>query len=450
MDRIRDPGLPEHPGGLGIVLFVAVLAGIGVAGAWWSTFQAGAEVVHEVGLGFSLAFGVAIAWMLAVAWPRFRKSQPALGVDGQAAAPSGAPQPDEPPPAYDWIRSFAGPALVVARDQAAGDWRIVACNDRAAQSVHLSEDELLGQELSQLWRHAAGWPPSALQALLQRYTPAAESGVQVIPRRGGERWEVRYQALASSASQAQLLITLWPVSEALGHADDNQAFSYAVSHDLRAPLRVVEGFSRIIKEDYGQQLDRVCNDHLDRVMAAAMRMNAMIDALLAQAQLASRPLSRQCVDLSQLAEFVIDDLRRQHPERQVDIVIQPGLQVLGDATLLRMVMDNLLGNAWKYSAQTARAKIEFGYLSAGARAPEVEVEAASGYFYVRDNGVGFDMRFADRLFGLFQRLHSASDYPGTGLGLASVRRIVHRHGGEIRAESVVGEGTTVYFTLGEE
>jgi len=214
---------------------------------------------------------------------------------------------------------------------------------------------------------------------------------------------------------------------------------YTVSHDLRAPIRVVEGFTRIVKEDYGRQLDRVGNDHLDRVLAAGARMNQMIDAVLTMARLASQPLVRQPVDLSQLATFIIDDLRRAAPERQVEVVIEPGLRTRGDPTLLRLVLENLLGNAWKYSGQNPRARIEFGAASGDGRR----------VFAVRDNGAGFDMRVADRLFGLFQRLHSAKDFPGTGVGLASVRRIVQRHGGEVWAESEPGRGAAFFFTLAE-
>ncbi|WP_234414064.1 ATP-binding protein [Ideonella sp. A 288] len=221
-------------------------------------------------------------------------------------------------------------------------------------------------------------------------------------------------------------------------ADEHAAFTYTVSHDLRAPLRVVEGFGRILKEDYGHVLDRIGNDHLDRMVAAAARMNHMIDSLLALSKLSMQPLLRQPVDLSQLAKYVVDDLRSGAPERSVAVRIQPGLGVQGDPTLLRMVLDNLLGNAWKYSSRRADAEIGF----------EQTVQDGRPVFVVHDNGAGFDMRFADRLFGVFQRLHSSSEFQGSGVGLASVRRIVRRHGGEIWAEAEVGRGARFYFTLG--
>jgi len=220
-------------------------------------------------------------------------------------------------------------------------------------------------------------------------------------------------------------------------AAEHAAFSYTISHDLRAPIRVVEGFGRILKEDYGAALDRVGRDHLDRVMAAAARMNHMIDALLSLSRLSSQPLARQPVNLSKLAGFVVDELRRGSPERQVNVVIAAGMTAHGDPTLLRMALENLLGNAWKYSAKVAQAEVHFEPSQQGGRT----------VYLVSDNGAGFDMRFADRLFGVFQRLHSSSDFPGTGIGLASVQRIVRRHGGEIWAESEVGQGARFYFTL---
>ena len=184
--------------------------------------------------------------------------------------------------------------------------------------------------------------------------------------------------------------------------------------------------------------DRIGNDHLDRVLGAAARMNSMIDALLALAQLSTQPLARQPVNLSQLAGFIVDDLRRAADQRSVEVSIQPGLMAHGDPTLLRMVLENLIGNAWKYTGKCATARISF---------EAVKYEGREVYM-VGDNGAGFDMRFADRLFGVFQRLHSANDFQGTGVGLASVRRIVRRHGGEVWAESEVGQGARFYFTLG--
>jgi signal transduction histidine kinase len=264
---------------------------------------------------------------------------------------------------------------------------------------------------------------------------------------GGERWTLRglplldaqgrpagYVGTAARADAEQAA----PRGEVDGSlAAEYESFSYSVSHDLRAPVRVVEGFARILKEDYGRLLDRIGNDHLDRIQGAAARMNGMIDALLSLSQLSTRPLSDQPVNLSQLAGFIIEELHRNAPSRVLKVDIEPGLVVQGDPTLLRMALENLLGNAWKYSAKVEEAEIGFRSGEVGGRR----------VFVVSDNGAGFDMRFAERLFGVFQRLHSASDFQGTGVGLALTRRIVRRHGGEIWAESMPGEGARFYFTL---
>ena len=234
------------------------------------------------------------------------------------------------------------------------------------------------------------------------------------------------------------------VPRALAHAvpdeeAERESFSYTVSHDLRAPIRVVEGFTKIVKEDYAAVLDRVGLDHLDRVLGAAARMNSMIDSLLAISKLSSQPLARQPVNLSQLAAFIADDLRRLWPDRAVAFEVMDGMQVQGDPTLLRIGLENLLGNAWKYTGQRTQAQVRFE-----------RTAAEPPTFTISDNGAGFDMRFADRLFGVFQRLHSASEFPGTGIGLASVRRIVRRHGGEIWAESEPEHGARFHFTLPQD
>ena len=244
---------------------------------------------------------------------------------------------------------------------------------------------------------------------------------------------VREQAAPAAAGASAAKPSAPSLSE-----QDAESFSYTVSHDLRAPVRVVEGFTKIVKEDYGRLLDRVGNDHLDRVLGAAARMNSMIDALLALSQLSSKPVSRQPVNLSQLAGFVVDDLRRQWPHHAVTVHIEPAMHVQGDPTLLRVMLENLLGNAWKYTTKCPTPQVWF------ERCPD----SAAPSFSVRDNGAGFDMRYAERLFGVFQRLHSASDFQGTGVGLASVRRIVQRHGGDVWAEAEVGRGANFYFSIG--
>ena len=227
---------------------------------------------------------------------------------------------------------------------------------------------------------------------------------------------------------------------------DQEVLRYALSHDLRAPLRVVDGFTRILKEDYGKVLDRVGNDHLDRVLAASNRMNGMIDAILAQAQLAREPVERERIDLSLLAKEVVKDLSDLERDeglvtgqasRRAEFKVVDGMVAEADPTLVRRVLDNLMGNALKYSAKVAHPCIEVGVMP--ATNPAV--------FYVKDNGAGFDMQHADKLFGLFQRLHSAKEFPGTGVGLAGVKNIISRHEGRVWAEAQSGQGACFYFTL---
>jgi light-regulated signal transduction histidine kinase (bacteriophytochrome) len=289
-------------------------------------------------------------------------------------------------------------------------------------------------------------PAAQLRERLDAHQPFAD--LLLTAADGAAQWRLRglpcidaHGHFAGFLGTARPVPAATPAASAPAAADANnehESFSYTVSHDLRAPLRVVEGFARILKEDYGGRLDRVGNDHLDRVMSAAARMNSMIDALLSLSQLSTRPLACQPVNLSQQAGFVMDEVRRGAPQRELVFDVEPGLVVQGDPTLLRMVLENLLGNAWKYSAKVDCAQISFGSVRQGGKR----------VFVVSDNGAGFDMRFAERLFGVFQRLHSASDFQGTGVGLALVRRIIRRHGGEIWAESAVGEGARFYFTLG--
>jgi signal transduction histidine kinase/HAMP domain-containing protein len=219
-----------------------------------------------------------------------------------------------------------------------------------------------------------------------------------------------------------------------------EAFSYSVSHDLRAPLRSIDGFSQALLEDYAESLDAQGQDFLRRIRNATQRMGELIDALLILARVTRADLQREVSDLSDMARAVVAELRRQEPTRQVEWVIADGLKVSGDARLLRVVLENLLSNAWKFSAKQPAARIEFGAL-----------EPTGGLLtcFVRDNGAGFDMAYADKLFGAFQRLHRGDEFPGTGVGLATVQRVIHRHGGRIWAEASVGQGATFYFTLGD-
>ena len=237
-------------------------------------------------------------------------------------------------------------------------------------------------------------------------------------------------------------------------ARELDSLAHSVSHDLRAPLRIVDGFATIVLEDYGdrgKQLDDLGRDHLRRIVAAGQRMNTMIDTLLNLSRMTSRELSHERVDLSQIARELADDLRddmrAREPARTIEFVIAPSLRADGDPTLLRLVLQNLLGNAAKFSAKTRAARVEFG------RSSEIDGADKCAVFFVRDNGAGFDMRLAEKMFGMFQRLHSSNEFAGSGVGLATVQKIVRRHGGRIWAEAVPapaeGHGATFYFTIWE-
>jgi signal transduction histidine kinase len=215
-----------------------------------------------------------------------------------------------------------------------------------------------------------------------------------------------------------------------------EAFSYTLAHDLRAPLRAIDGFAQALVEDAEPRLEAPERDFLRRIRAAAQRMGTLIDDLLDLARITRTRFVRESVDLSATAAAVVEELRSADPGRDVEVVVQPGLTAEGDRRLLRVALENLLGNAWKYTSKKPRARIEFA-----------RVATAPPTYVVRDDGAGFDMAYAGRLFAPFQRLHGEAEFPGTGIGLAGVQRIVHRHGGTVRAEGKVGEGASFYFTL---
>lgn len=217
---------------------------------------------------------------------------------------------------------------------------------------------------------------------------------------------------------------------------DLESFSYSVSHDLRSPLLVIQGFSQLLAEDYGEALGSKGTDFLQRIVECSKRMSQIIDSLLTLSQVAREEIHDEEVDLSEMASTVAVELSKSTPKNHVEVIIEKGVKARGDARLLRIVMENLLGNAWKYTSKQPNPRIEFGMLKESDE---------SIIYYVRDNGVGFDMAYKDKLFMPFERLHSRDEYPGTGVGLATVKRIVHRHGGKVWAESGVGDGAVFYF-----
>jgi signal transduction histidine kinase len=218
-----------------------------------------------------------------------------------------------------------------------------------------------------------------------------------------------------------------------------ESFSYSVSHELRAPLQVIGGFTELLETQYGPQLDARAGDYLEGLRSGTARMSGLIDDLLALARVGSGSLEREAVDVSAMAAAIGADLARTEPSRAFELRIAPGIVAKADPGLLRNVYENLLGNAFKFSAKTTRPEIHVG----------VETRGDERLYFVRDNGAGFDSKSAHRLFAPFQRLHSAKEFRGTGVGLATVHRIVTRHGGRIFAESEVDRGATFYFSLGE-
>ncbi len=248
-----------------------------------------------------------------------------------------------------------------------------------------------------------------------------------------------------------------------------ESFCYSVSHDLRAPLRSMDGFSQALLEDYGAKLDAVGQDFLNRIRANSQRMACLIDDLLHLSRLARAQMRQQTVNLTALAHAIISELHQADPERTVTVRIAPGLSATGDPVLLQAALTNLLQNAWKFTSQRPDAVIELGTVDDSRKTPAdthpnaaeecrgLDVHSESGVrrpastpvFFVRDNGVGFDMRYADKLFTPFQRLHAITDFAGSGIGLATVQRIIHRHGGRVWFESAPGTGATFYFMIGE-
>jgi signal transduction histidine kinase len=216
-----------------------------------------------------------------------------------------------------------------------------------------------------------------------------------------------------------------------------ESFSYSVSHDLRAPLRSIDGFSLALEEDYGDRLDDQAKNYIQRVRGATQRMGMLIDDLLNLSRVTRAEIRKERVDLSGMAKSVACELARADGDRHVDWVIDDGIEAFGDSRLLRIVLDNLLGNAWKYTSKHDHARIQFSQ----------QRHNGCSAFFVKDDGAGFDPAYTQRLFGAFQRLHGMTEFSGTGVGLATVQRIIHRHGGEVWAEGAVEKGATFYFTI---
>jgi signal transduction histidine kinase len=305
------------------------------------------------------------------------------------------------------------------------------------------------QLVTRVSRRAIAEPITELAALATKFSADHDYSVRAQPTGSGELLMLigafnemlgQIQARDRSLQESRDLLEQRVRERTAALDASNQeleAFCYSVSHDLRSPLRSIDGFSQALLEDTEGQLDENATGHLKRIRAATQRMGMLIDDLLSLSRITRNDLVRKRVDLSALARDVCDDLGAVHPDRRVSCQIQSGLETVADPRLMRQVLENLLGNAWKFTSKQPDARIEFSL-----------VPAASGNaFVVRDNGAGFDPAYAGRLFGVFQRLHSMTEFPGTGVGLAIVERIVKRHGGRVWAEAAVGKGAAFYFTL---
>jgi light-regulated signal transduction histidine kinase (bacteriophytochrome) len=255
-----------------------------------------------------------------------------------------------------------------------------------------------------------------------------------------DRQQAEQQAQTLNQVLQQTVTELRSVNQEL------ETFSYSVSHDLRAPLRSIDGFSQALLEDCSNQLDDAGHDYLRRIRTASQRMGHLIDDLLMLSRVIRSEMKRETVDLSRLATQIVRDLQQSQPDRLATITIQPGLVAQGDSRLIQVILENLLNNAWKFTAGRDHANISFGQVESVIGSLPI-ADPPQTIYRVRDDGVGFDMTYENKLFSPFQRLHSVSEFPGNGIGLATVQRIIHRHGGKVWAEGMRDQGATFYFSL---
>ncbi len=334
--------------------------------------------------------------------------------------------------------------------------RFSYANEGAVRQVGYSHEELLRMTPLDLKPEFDEPRFRAMIAPLVSGAESARSFTTVHRRKDGMDLpvEINLQCVEVGTARARLIAIVRDITERKRAEDEIrrhgqlieaankelESFSYSISHDLQTPLRSIDGFSQALLEDCAGLLNEQGKDYLNRIRAASQRMRQLIDDLLNLSRTARHEMRRKSVDLSALALGCAADARKIWPGRQVELVVAPGLQAQGDQRLLQIVFDNLLGNAWKFTSKQERAVIEVGTRSH---------DGTTAYF-VRDNGAGFDMAYVDKLFAPFQRLHAMTEYSGTGIGLATVRRIIARHGGLVWAEGLVGQGATFYFTLGKE
>lgn len=346
------------------------------------------------------------------------------------------------------------------------DFRIVGASDAYLQATQTERESIIGRGLFDVFPDNAddlrATGTSNLRASLQRVLTGKATDAMAVqkydirrPESAGGGFEERFWSLVNSpvlSTDGRVLFIIHRVEDVTDFVRlrrewardleqvnrELEAFSYSVSHDLRAPLRVIEGFSHALLEDYGGKLDGDARRYLGNIQIGIRRMSGLIDDLLSLSRVSRAKLQKTLVHLTELARNVVSDMRSRAPSRNVTVEIAEGMSAHGDARLVTIALENLLGNAWKYTGKRADARIEFGQ----------EKKNGETVYYVRDNGVGFDMKFADKLFTPFQRLHSSSEFDGNGIGLATVHRIIARHGGRVWAQSAMDEGATFYFTLG--
>ncbi|HEX7113597.1 MAG TPA: ATP-binding protein [Steroidobacter sp.] len=299
--------------------------------------------------------------------------------------------------------------------------------DRLLVWIGLDEERIVQFQTYKGWLFVAG-SALLLYVLLRRYHQRSETALAALI-------ESQKQVLSANAELERRVAQRTRQLEAANR--ELESFAYAVSHDLRAPLRSMAGFSQILEESAGAHLDEKSRHYLKRIQEASQRMSSLIEDLLNLSRISRSDLSARPVSLSQISAEAAAAVRERYPAREVELTIAPEMTVEADARLLRIAMENLLSNAWKYTSRTEAPRVEVG----------VESNESGPVYFVRDNGVGFDMQYADKLFTPFQRLHHDSDFPGNGIGLVTVQRIVVRHGGRIWAQAAPGQGATFYFTL---
>ena len=321
---------------------------------------------------------------------------------------------------------------------------IVFANEQMLRLSGYSSEELIGMPISRLI------DPEQAELIMKRAKDRVHGRsvpdsyeMRFVTKDGSLKPTTLSNALIEYQGKTATLVTIFDITDSKLRRELEMAnrelemFAYSVSHDLRAPLRSIDGFGRALMEDAGEQLSPDALEDIARIRGATQRMAALIDAILRLSRLSRAEMKREQLDLSAMAEEIGSDLRAAEPDRNVAFSVAPGLTGLADRTLLRAVLENLLGNAWKFTRHHQSAHIEFGMVDRDGK----------NVYFVRDDGAGFDMKYADKLFTPFQRLHTDAEFPGTGIGLATVQRIIRRHGGDIWVESAVEKGTTFFFTL---